>query len=380
MEQVVDTVIIGGGPAGIASAIRLQKGGVSNLVLEKKVFPREKTCAGMMTEKTVKMLAKLLDLEVETLPKGIFCNVTDTVELYHGQTMLTRSTVAKPFRKVMRFDFDNFMATQYKNMGGNLLENTCCASLDLPGNKMTLSNGDTVVFRHLIVADGVLSNMRELLGYQKPKLGFCVETHVPKEKLPGCDVERIYFGIVPKGYTWVFPSGDKICIGLGGVYQKGTPYEQLLKDFLAALGIDAKECTLKGAFMPFGSPVKQNRGPDNAILIGDAGGFIDPITGEGLYFALVSGMAAADVILNDPQKIRPAFLKQIEPFARTIRQGNWLQGFFYSAVVQKMFVKMISGKNGFVRFYSDHQLSEYNYPYAQMMKLCRDYKKGKNRK
>lgn len=376
-NHIVDTAIIGGGPAGICCAIALQKSGVTNLVIEKKKFPREKTCGGMVTEKTVQLLLETLDLSGADELQPVFCDASDTLELYHRAEKLTSSTVSKPFRFVKRADFDFFLAEQYRQRGGKLLESVCCKELALQNHRLLLSNGDTVQFRHLVVADGALSETRKRLGYRAPKLGFCVETHLSKEKLPALRGTRIVFGVVPKGYAWIFPSGKDVCVGLGGVYQKKTQYDRLLDQFLSSLGVDPQTCRKKGAFVPYGTPVRQTRGDGDVLLIGDAGGFVDPIYGEGLYFAVATGMEAANAILENPEKIRSAFLKRTAPLAKTIRQGNRLQNFFFKATVQKLFRKVVYGKNAFVGFYCDNQVSQYRYSYANLWKLYRAYKKGK---
>ncbi|MBE6529156.1 MAG: geranylgeranyl reductase family protein [Ruminococcaceae bacterium] len=373
--HTVDTVIIGGGPAGICCAIGLQKRGITTLVIEKKSFPREKTCGGMVTGKTVDRLVELLDLSDDGDLESVFCDQSKVVALFSGTDCLTESTVSKPFRFVKRTIFDSFLVEQYRKKGGNMLENTCCKRIDLQQHKLSLSNGDSVAFCHLVGADGALSETRKLLGYRAPKLGFCVETHIPKKQLPDCRETRIAFGAVPKGYAWIFPSGDDFCVGLGGVYQKKIPYNRLLDQFLSSLGVHPQTCRKKGAFVPYGKPVNQAHGSGDVILIGDAGGFVDPIYGEGLYFAVASGMEAANAISESSENIRFVFCKRTEALRKTIVQGNRLQKFFFKPTVQKLFRKIVRGKNGFVGFYCDNQIAQYNYSYARLWKLYRDYKR-----
>ena len=378
MIHRVDTVVIGGGPAGMSCAITLQKNKRSNLVVEKKSFPRDKTCGGLVTNKTVRLLSTKLNASESFDLSDVLCDSGNLVEMYYQNTLLTRSTVSKKFSFVKREVFDSYLARQYTSLGGNLLENCSCASMDLPNHKILLTNNDTVEFQHLIVADGALSSTRKALGYQSPKLGFCIETHVPKSKLPYHGEIKIYFGIVKKGYAWIFPSGDEVCIGLGGIYQKGIKYDHLLKQFLASLHLDAQAYPLKGAFVPYGNAMKQNHRSDDVILVGDAGGFVDPIYGEGLYFAIASGIEAANTILSNEAKIRPAFMKRTSSFVKTIHQGHVLQKIFFQAGVLKVFQKVVLHKNRFVGFYCDHQVSEYTYSYAKLWKLYRDYKRRKN--
>ena len=373
MDQTVDTVIIGGGPAGTSCAIELQKSGLPNLVIEKRSFPRDKTCAGLVTSKTQKLLERLLPD-----PAEIYCDTSDVLELYYGYDRLTESVVSEPFRLVKRRVLDSRLAKQYTDLGGNLLENTCCKWIDLAAHRLQLSNDDTVTFKHLVVADGALSSTKKMLGYPAQELAFCLETHVPKSKLPDRkNTVGVYFGTMKNGYAWVFPSGDEYCIGIIDLYRKETSYHDLMQKFLVSLGLDPAERAVKGAFVPYGKTVKQAKGQDDVILIGDAGGFVDPICGEGLYFSMATGIAAANAIQSHPETSKSAFLNQTTPFVKIIYSGARLQRIFFQSGIQKLFKRVVPGKNEFARFYADNLVSDYHYSYAQFWKLCRDYKKQK---
>ena len=81
MNHVVDTIVIGAGPAGVSCAIRLQKAGVSTWIVEKRSFPRDKTCGGLITEKTLLLLSDLLDASKEELAQ-LFCDESDAIKLH----------------------------------------------------------------------------------------------------------------------------------------------------------------------------------------------------------------------------------------------------------------------------------------------------------
>ena len=376
MEHVVDTVIIGGGPAGVSCAVRLQRANVSNIIIEKKSFPREKTCGGLVTEKTRRLISENFGFSDDELFK-IFCDESGVIRLYHDHELLTNSELSTHFHLIKRKSFDQTLANRYRELGGDLLENTVCENIDLTKRRIVLSNGDTVAFRHLVVADGALSRTRSGFGYKKSKLAFCVETQVPKEKLSRGGEIELYFDVVKNGYVWVFPSGDTYCIGLIGTGEQ--KFDVLLKDFLASLGLDPTEHEIKGAFVPYGYVVNQKCGNDDVILVGDAAGFADPITGEGLYFAMRSGIAAAEAIIGGTEKVRSEYLKKVAVCAKTVRQGRVLQKIFYAPAMQKRFAKVIRGRNEFVGFFCENLVSKYKYPYFHLRKLCRDYKKSKSR-
>lgn len=372
MKYQVNTVVIGGGPAGAACAVILQKEEIPNLILEQRSFPRSKTCGGLMTEKTYRLLTALLD---EAEISAVFCDQSQTVELHGRDGRLTRSQVERPLRSVRRITFDNALIERYRALGGTVLENQRRYKIDPVKKRIVLENGDVIAYERLVAADGALSRTRAALGCKPPQLGFCLEVYVPKRELPDIDAVQIHFGIVPRGYLWVFPSGDDLCIGLGGVYQKGTDYRAILRRFLTARGLDPAAYKIFGAFVPIGRPVSQKNAPESAMLIGDAGGFVDPMYGEGLYFALSSGLAAAETIAAGGGKT--AFLEKAAPMDRLIREGVRVQKYFFLDPVLRLFERRIKNKNGFVRKYCDEQLSTYNYSYGELISLYRDYEKGK---
>lgn len=111
----------------------------------------------------------------------------------------------------------------------------------------------------------------------------------------------------------------------------------MLHAFLASLGLDGKSYEMKGAYLPYGKVVCQERGQDDVILIGDAAGYADPITGEGLYFALKSGTVAAETIASGAKNLRKSYLHAMKQSVKTIRQGKLLQRIFYRPTMQKRF-------------------------------------------
>lgn len=379
MDNHTDTLIIGAGPAGIASAITLQKAGISNVVIDKCKFPRNKTCGGLITNKTVRVLAELLDADNAEDLSGLFCDESNLVEIYNNAKKVAWAETDVPFRFVKRYEFDNCLVKKYRDLGGTLYENERKYELDIDGNRVVLGNGVHIDYENMIAADGALSPVREKMGYKNARQGFCIETYVNKGDVTFPKGIKVFFGIVDKGYGWCFPSGEECCVGLGGVYSKETDYIGIMKDFLIMHGIAPEECKLKGAFVPYGYVTDQRSGPENVVLAGDAGGFVDPIYGEGIYFALSSGMEAAKARLDSDGKLRSDFSKRMKPYVKIIKQGTFLQRLFFGKPMNRVFTKKINGKNSFVKFYSDNQISEYNYPYSKILKLYRDYKREKNK-
>jgi len=375
MIKHTDTLVIGAGPAGISAAITLQKAGIPNIVIDKSSFPREKVCGGLVTNKTLKALMRLLNVRNPGRLKETFADHSDTVEIYDKNKRLTCSKVSKYLRFVKRNRFDFFLVKQYKSLGGTIYENEKNYQADFSKQEIRLTDGNIIYYDHLIVADGALSVTGAALGLPGQELSFCIEAYAPKTQIKNHDRTKVYFGIIDNGYAWVFPSGKEVCIGLGGEYDKSVSYIKKLKAFLEQLKIDPESCRIRGAFVPSGKVKDQSSLPENVILAGDAGGFIDPIYGEGLYFALSSGIAAAKARISSPKSLKNKYLKMMAGHIKMISHGYRLKKIFFKKRIQEIFKKRLGGKDSFVGFYCDNQVSTYRYSYRALFSLYIAYKK-----
>ena len=371
-EIFADTLIIGAGPAGISAAISLQKAGVSNAVVDRQSFPREKTCGGLITGKTMSRIISLLNDKAED--PAIFCDSGNVVELFHKGKRLTCSKLSERIYFIKRAHFDHYLVRRYKELGGLFFESEKNHKIDFDKRIITLSNGDVIKYKHLIAADGALSSIRDSLGYGKPEMGFCVETFIPKIQAPLGNRVKIFFGIIEKGYGWVFPSGDDYCIGLGGVYCQDIDYTVRLKRLLKMLGIPGDSCKIRGAFVPYGGVVDQSKGHPEIVLAGDAAGYVDPIFGEGLYFAITSGMRASRARIDPGQEsFKSSYLRKMSFCVKQIRQGSRIQKLFFNKYAQGFFKRKLYKKNAFVRFFFDKMISDYKYSYHNLLGLYIDY-------
>ena len=376
MKRRTDTLIIGAGPAGISSAIALQKAGISNTVIDKSSFPRSKTCGGLVTDKTVRMLKRLVGEEADL--SDVFCDESNTVEIYCGSEKQAETGIDTVLRFVRREEFDHYLVKKYIEAGGILIEGEKKYDLVLDDKCVTLADGSQIIFDHLIAADGALSKVRKMLGYKKAKQGFCIETHVDKNKVNNRDTVKIFFDVTKNGYGWCFPSGKECCIGLGGGFSKKTNYTEDLRNFLKMLGVNPDECVLKGAFVPYGDVTDQSKGPDNILLTGDAGGFVDPIYGEGLFFAILSGMEASKARINSSGNIRSEFMKLMDPHVKLIKQGTFVQKIFFKRPVHGIIMKKMYNNDSFIKYYYENMISDYKYPYSKIIKLYMKYRKSRN--
>ena len=226
----------------------------------------------------------------------------------------------------------------------------------------------------LIFADGALSQAHKLIDVPRERLAFGVEAYVPSSVISTKSVD-LYFDYLDNGYVWVFPHGNTVCVGAANQYNKNDDYIKVLSGVLSDLG--AKDCNVKniGAFLPYGYVVPQNKLPQNVLLTGDAGGFADPISGEGLYMSMKTGILAAEAVKSG--KPKEAYLKSVKPLQQIIRDGKKMQKLFYKPSIHQKLFRKVKGNRRFVTFYFDNQVDEYRYTYRQMSKLYKEYKKTK---
>lgn len=370
-EKSYDIVIIGAGPAGMGAAIPLQKDHASVCVIDRAVFPRSKTCAGLVTGKTFRLIKELFgDREIDEL----FCFTSGSVRLFDRKKLLVEAPLEHSVRLVDRVDFDNALVEEYKRLGGEIYEGEVGLNIDYSEDRIILKNGDTIRFDYLLFADGALSMAHHLLDVDKRDLAFGVEAYIPCEQLDTDSID-LYFGYLDSGYAWVFPHGKTVCVGLADLYDRKTDYRDLIKTFLTDLNVDAEGVALKGAYLPYGTVIPQDELADNILLLGDAGGFTDPISGEGLYMALQSGAYAAKALLSDDNP-KKAYLGCTDKLTRTVRDGKKVQRTFYSQPIHKMFLKRVAGKEKAVSFFFEQMVEEYRCGYREMRRLYGDYKKA----
>ena len=156
-------------------------------------------------------------------------------------------------------------------------------------------------------------------------------------------------------------------------YDPQLDYQKLFTTILADLDVQDMGAKRHGAFLPYGYIVPQEKIPDNILLIGDAGGFTDPISGEGLYMSIKTGVEAAESLTSDRPK--EAYLNSIKPLEKIIKEGVTARDTFYSPFIQKLFYHKVKGNDKVVSYFFENMVHEYRYDYSKMTELYRDYKR-----
>ena len=350
-------VIIGGGPAGMGAAIRLQKAGVDCCVVDRAVFPRPKLCGGLLTQKTKDLLVNLLERPEEQILQEVAADRHRRLRLYNRYEVASDVEIGIPFDLIHREIYDNYLVEYFKGIGGLMMEGATLTGLDPVRKELHFLSGDSLEYGALIAADGANSWVRNRLGLHYGKRLFCLEILVRKEDFD-FDGIGIYFDLPNIVYAWVFPKRDGYCIGIGSKENAATDYKQVFSDYLKGIGVRHLEnYPLKGAFVPGGGFLKNPVYGDELLIVGDAAGFADPLTGEGLYWSLYSGLQAAEAVLASGPSAGE-YLRRIRPVQRNIRSVSRIMLLFHKPFYQ-FWLRNVKDYPHFVRYFSDHQLSQY---------------------
>jgi len=382
MIREVDILIIGAGPAGCAAAYDLAQAGKHVILLDKRSFPRHKPCACGLTRKTLKALRYSVDPVIERVCHEIVLQSADASTTEADSRRPRRTDVRVKTRNpicamAVRERFDDFCLQQTllaARQGGSVelfKIDRILALRELPDfielDVATSRGSETLRAPILIGADGSNGQTRRLANPDSDVLshddGFALEATVPYTSLPatlpnGAAPHDLVFDFapLPGGYGWLFPKADHINIGVGAfapAKNSGAPSSPMasssakvgvpktnLKQVTRALLLDYAQQKLgvttlahiTGQQLGMGGHTYIPRG--RVLLIGDAAGLVDPLTGEGIHPAIVSGQAAAAAILecdlNDDPSVAAAYALHLAPLQKTLAFSHRAARAFYA--------------------------------------------------
>ena len=286
-----DVIVVGAGPAGSTTARECASRGLSVLLLDRAEFPRDKPCGGGVTIHAAEMLPFDLAPVVE---RDIF-GVHFTLRHTH---LFTRRSPEKLTYLTQRSRLDAFLAERAIEAGVVMRERALIKEVDRDAARVVVRTADgTFKGSTLVAADGANGPTAKLAGVDVSlTYGIALEANVtPVGEFPPEweDVMGMEFGGIPGGYGWIFPKADHLNIGIGGWKYIGPTLRARLDKLVRFYGFDPADLWgLRGHHVPL-------RGPDsplkdgNMLLVGDAAGLVDPMTGEGISSAIWSGQVAA---------------------------------------------------------------------------------------
>ncbi len=337
--EVFDVIVVGGGPAGSAMGWSLARRGVRVAILERAIFPREKVCGDFVEPAGLRILEAMGCIDALDAPSRL---PITTNRVYFGPRLAYRGEI--PYYEgghglpahgyiVPRDQLDTVLLERARAASATVLQG--CAALDVrrDGETMAVDARDatrdfTLRARLVIGADGVESTVAKSAGLRRTDrrhIGISQRAYVE-----GLDVEggeaTIWFDEdqVP-GYGWMFPMpGGRANVGVGMLSESCHRFDlsvpRAFAESIQRLRIRHPGCAnARLASRPIGGVVKMYGGIDRnhfdgGLLIGDAGSFVDPMTGEGITQGMESALIASQTVLDALEKGRfdAAFLSRFD--------------------------------------------------------------------
>jgi geranylgeranyl reductase family protein len=338
-----DVLVIGAGPSGSMAAREAARLGLSTLLVDRASFPRSKPCGDGLTMRATEILAE----------QGL------ADELFAGHKPLEKVRMWSPAGDLLEFtceedpaefgyviprkDLDHFLWRKALDAGAHFRQaRVADVTMDHSGVTATTDKGETLRAQYLILAAGGLSPLPVKLGFSGEFLSQAVAMRGYWENVGDLQhSEDVYlFPIRTAGYIWVFSEpGGLANVGLGidrdDYKAMGKQLPELLRGWLrddprlAHRFKDAKELNLEGHVIPLGlrqGPLVKGR----TLLVGDAAGVANPVTGEGISYGMATGIAAARAVeaaakagsLQPIQAYETATRKELEKKFRQMEIAN----------------------------------------------------------
>ncbi len=289
-----DTIVVGAGPAGSTTALRLARGGARVLLVDRARFPRDKPCGGGLTIRAVRQLP--------VSPEPVVEHVVDRIELRLRYRERFERSSAKPLiLMTQRLRLDHYLAEQAAAAGAAFRDGVRVTDVGADERSAWATiDGERVEAETLVGADGCNGVVRKALDLGGRYVhGVALEGNVRYGPVDERRFDRraaIELGTIAGGYGWIFPKGDHVNVGVGGWEHEGPRLRAHLGELCRAHGIAEAEIeSLRGHRLPLRAPDSiAARG--RTLLVGDAAGLVDPLSGDGMYEAFVSARLAAEAI------------------------------------------------------------------------------------
>ena len=317
--MTVDAIVVGAGPAGASAAYHLARRGRSVVLLERRSFPRDKSCGDGITRPAVRILREMgvLDRLPDAWPvRGARIEMTD-----HGARTFDYPTSDEDSGSgltIPRLDLDNAVCMEAVAAGAELWERTAATALVRHGDRVVgveVTRGQErqrLSAPIVVVANGAASRLTGGAGAEAAELGYAIRGYYDgiegledylEVHMPLTDPSDCYF--LP-AYGWAFPlGGGRANIGVGVTKREHRAnVRRLMESFVAMLRTtDPRFEGMAESGSWRGAPLRFDFVPElcvepGVVKVGDAAGMVSPFSGEGISFALESGKLAAETIAD----------------------------------------------------------------------------------
>lgn len=297
MSAQADVIVVGAGPAGSTAAYRLAAAGASVLLLDRATFPRDKPCGGGLTLRGVRQLPFSVDPVVEDVIHRL------VLRLRFGAHTEVRSS-EPVILMTQRSRLDAFLMERAAEAGAVVRQGVRVrsASQDATGVEVVCEGGERLRGQFLVGADGATGVARQAVGPNvEHSHAVAMEGNLPYSDYDASSYRGralLEVGVIPGGYGWVFPKADHANIGVGGYLSQGPRLRDELARLCRVHGVAPDRLRdIRGWRLPIrraGTPLARGR----ALLVGDAAGLVDPLSGDGMFEAFTSSRLASEAVMD----------------------------------------------------------------------------------
>ena len=337
-----DVIVIGAGVAGSSAAYELANAGLKALVLEKEKLPRYKTCGGGVILRAANLLQ--FDITPVVQKKVSLAEVFD----HENRTKFIIKRDEPLINFVMRADLDNFILSQAREKRTTVYDQSEVKEIITSANGVEIK-ADNKIFlaKYAIASDGATGISMRLFKLNHNIIRVpAIESEVvvdDKTFNQFKETARFDFGFVPHGYGWVFPKKKHLSVGVAFMRKVNQSIQKWFEKYLELLGMNQGK-VLSSQRHGYVIPLikgKANCCAGRILIAGDNLGFVDPLTAEGISWAIKTGQLAASSIINyynNHLKVVKKYKEDIENVYKEIKAAKFLSNVVYGPLALRKFI------------------------------------------
>ncbi|MCF8242157.1 MAG: geranylgeranyl reductase family protein [Melioribacteraceae bacterium] len=328
MKNDFEVIVIGSGPSGSVAAILLAKAGIDTLIIEREKLPRHKTCGGGLVNRA----RNYLPVNIQKVIHREYFEVS-IFDHQNNSEFIVRDSLPI-ITMILREEFDNYLVRSAVENGAGIFDD--CKVLDIEEEEKNVrveTEHGNYNAGFVIGADGVYGISSKVLGNRQnikclPAVEAEIETADSNYRT---EIARFDLGFFDHGYGWTFPKRDHLSVGVIAYKSNQENLNKLFDEYAKKLSLNILKIHKHGFVIPFITKYG-NISTKRILLTGDAAGFVDPLTGEGIGNAILSGKFAAQSIIEGELNV-----DSIQLSYRNKIKDDILIELKYSAFLAKLF-------------------------------------------